>query len=377
VSGSPGFFYTILWFLVAIGPLIFIHELGHFLAARWCGVQVEAFSIGFGREIAGWTDRHGTRWKIGWMPMGGYVRFAGDWDAASQADGAWRELPEDERVRTFHAKPVWQRALIVVAGPVANFLAAVMIFMGLFASTGIQVTPPVISAVAADSAAAAAGFKAGDRIVAMDGREIDDFSDISDHVRLRAKQAITFGIVRNDVKTDIVATPRSEVFVSRFGTKAEFGLLGIGSVRAETVFPPWYRLPVEGVKATAAMVRSMVDGLGRIIMGYISVKELGGPVMMARMSGEIATMGWEPFILFVAAISINLGFINLLPVPVLDGGHLLFCGIEALQRRPVSNRTQEWAYGAGFALVVGFMLMVTFNDFIRFGWFSRFGDLIG
>ena len=377
MSGSPGFFYTILWFLVAIGPLIFIHELGHFLAARWCGVRVEVFSIGFGREIAGWTDRHGTRWKIGWMPMGGYVRFAGDWDAASQADGAWKQLPEGERARTFHAKPVWQRAIIVAAGPLANFAAAVLIFMGLFATIGQQVTPPTIAAVAKSGAAAEAGLQVGDRIVTMDGRAVDDFAKVSDHVRLRAKQAIAFGIVRNDVRMEISVTPRSEVFVSRFGTKAEFGLIGIASNPPERVRPAWSLLPVKGVEATAHTVRAMVDGLGRIIMGYISVKELGGPVMMARMSGEIATMGWEPFIYFVAAVSINLGFINLLPVPVLDGGHLLFCGIEALQRRPVSVRTQEWAYGAGFALVVGFMMMVTFNDFIRFGWLGRFGDLIG
>lgn len=377
MSGSPGFFWTIIWFVIAIGPLIFIHELGHFLAARWCGVKVDAFSIGFGREILGWSDKQGTRWKIGWMPIGGYVRFAGDWDVASQADGEWKSLPEEERVRTFHAKPVWQRAIIVAAGPIANFIAAWLLFMALFATVGQRLSPPVIAFVAPGSAAAEAGFKPGDRVTTVDGRAIDEFTQITDHVRLRARQMISFGVTRGGVEMVITGAPRSEVFVSRFGTKAEFGLMGIASAPVELTKPAWQDLPGAGVTAVVGTVRSMVDGLGRIIMGYISVKELGGPVMMARLSGEIATMGWEPFIQFVAAISINLGFINLLPVPMLDGGHLLFCAIEAVRRKPVGAMAQEWAYRFGFMLVLGFMMMVTFNDIMRFGWFSRFGDLIG
>lgn len=376
MSSSPGFFYTVLWFLIAIGPLIFLHEMGHYLVARWCGVKSEVFSIGFGREIAGWTDSRGTRWKIGWMPMGGYVRFAGDMDAMSQADGEWKKLPEAERNRTFHAKPVWQRAAIVAAGPVANFIVAVAIFMALFAWVGQRVSPPVIATVAAQSAAEAAGFRKDDRVLEVNGRTVSDFAEISDYVRLRAGQPIDFLIERNGASQTIRATPRSEEFVSRFGTKTQMGLLGIGSP-SEMVKVPLAKLPGTAVKATFDAVRGMIDGLSRIIMGYISVKEMGGPVMMAKLSGEIASMGWLPFISFVAMLSINLGFINLLPVPMLDGGHLLFYSLEALRRKPVSMQAQEMAYRLGFMFVMGFMLMVTFNDLVRFGWLGRIGDLIG
>jgi len=377
VISSPGFFWTILWFMVALGPLIFIHEMGHYLVGRWCGVKAEVFSIGFGREIAGWTDKRGTRWKIGWMPMGGYVRFSGDMDASSQPDPAWRDLPAEERDQTFPGQVVWKRAAIIAAGPLANFLAAILIFMGMFATIGQRVSPPVIATVVAGSAAEAADLRKGDRVQAIDGRSIDDFNDISDIVRLRADHPVRFTILRSGKLVDITATPRVEKFVSRFGTEAKFGLLGIGSAPVELVKPEWHQLPGAAIDATVSMVRSMVDGLGRIIMGYISVKELGGPVMMAKISGEVATMGWEPFLGFVAAISINLGFINLLPIPVLDGGHLFFCLVEAIKRKPVSIAAQEWAYRLGFMLVVGFMLMVTFNDIMRFGWLGRIGDLIG
>lgn len=377
MSSSPGFFYTILWFLVAIGPLIIFHELGHYLVARWCGVKSEVFSIGFGREIFGWTDRRGTRWKLGWLPMGGYVRFAGDMDAASRPDPHAAEKLSEEQAGMFQFKSVWQRAAIVAAGPFANFVVAMAIFMALFATYGQNQTKPVVALISAGSAAEAAGFKIGDKVVSVDGRAVHDFADIADHVRLRANHLVTFGINREGRTLTLTAAPKSQEFVSRFGTKTEFGVLGIGSNDIETVQLPVSELPGAAFHATVGAVRSMIDGLSRIIMGYISVKELGGPVMMAKVSGEIATMGWEPFIAFVAMLSINLGFVNLLPVPMLDGGHLMFNTIEAVRRRPVSLRAQEWAYRAGFFIVIGFMFMVTFNDLMRFGWLQQFGDLIG
>ncbi len=362
---TPGLLWTILFFVAAIGPLIFLHEMGHYLVARWCGVKAEVFSIGFGREILGWTDARGTRWKLGWLPLGGYVRFAGDLNEASAPDAGWMELPPEERAVTLHAQPVWQRALISAAGPVANFIVAVLIYMALFASYGEVRTPPVIAKVAPNSAAAEAGLKAGDRIVSVNERETVRFSDIGDYVAMRPNQIITLVVARGGRELLINVTPREQQLVSRFGTKATRGLIGILSPPPQIVSLSVSELPGAAVGQVRRVLRSMFDGLGQIIMGYRSARELGGPILIAKLSGEMAAIGWIAFIEFVAMISINLGFINLLPVPMLDGGHLMFQAIEAIRRKPVSMMAQEWAYRTGFMLVVGLMLFVTFNDFTR------------
>jgi regulator of sigma E protease len=366
VIQSPGLLWTILFFLAAIGPLIFIHEMGHYLVARWCGVKVEAFSIGFYKEIFGWTDRRGTRWKIGWLPLGGYVMFAGDANEASAPSGDWQSLPEAERSQILHAKPVWQRMAISAAGPLANFLTAILIYMALFASLGEWREEPVVNRVLPQSAAAEAGLKVGDRIVALNDREAQRFADISDYVALRPNQMITLTVRRDDRELLINVTPREQTLKSRFGTKATRGFLGVGPPRPSRVDHSLIELPVAAINHTGRVLRSIVDGLGQIIMGYISPKELGGPIMIAKLSGEIATYGWIQFISFVALISIQLGFINLLPVPMLDGGHLLFQSIEAIRRKPVSLVAQEWAYRMGFMLVISLMVFATINDIGRF-----------
>ena len=368
---TPGFIWTVLFFLLAIGPLVFIHELGHYFVARWCGVKSEVFSIGFGREIFGWTDKRGTRWKIGWLPLGGYVRFAGDMNAVSQPDDQWKALPEAERQMTFPAQPVWKRFLIVLAGPAANFIAAVLVFMVLAGAIGELRTPPVIGAVSAGSVAQKAGFRVGDEIVAINGRGISRFTDIGQYVELRPKELMNFDVKRGGQVISIAAAPAEDVLVDRFGNKIRRGLMGIASGQGQWTKVPVLELPAAGVRQTAQMLRSMVDGLGQIITGQRSMKEMGGPLMIAKYSGQAATYGWPAFLGFVAMISINLGFINLLPVPMLDGGHLFFYMIEAVTRRPVSIKVQEWAFRSGFALLMALMVFVTFNDLSSFGLFGR------
>jgi regulator of sigma E protease len=377
VIEAPGFFWTVLFFLAAIGPLIFLHELGHYLVGRWCGVKADTFSIGFGREVFGWTDKRGTRWKIGWMPLGGYVKFAGDMSAASTPDLEWQSLPESEKSFVFQAKPVWKRALIVVAGPVTNFLVAAVIYMGLFAAIGEMASPPVAAVVQPGSAAAKAGFLSGDRVTAINGNQVERFTDMISYVALRPNQLLTVEIVRGGVAKSITVAPDEYELVSRFGTKTSIGRLGFAAPRAEPVPVALLDLPGAAIRQVVRVVGSMVDGLGQIIMGYHSVRELGGPMMIAKMSGEMATLGFVAFVEFMALISINLGFINLLPVPMLDGGHLFFYGLEALRRKPVALHVQEWAYRTGFMLLMGLMAFVTINDLGRFGLLKKLGGLIG
>ncbi len=366
----PGFFWTLLFFMAAIGPLIFFHELGHYLVGRWCGVKADAFSIGFGREIFGRTDKRGTRWKVGWLPLGGYVKFAGDMGAASGPDAEWQSLPEAERAVVFQSKPVWKRALIVVAGPVANFIIAVLIYMALFGVYGEMRTQPVATGVTPNSAAARAGFQVGDRITAINDREIIRFTDMIDYVSLRPNQLMTITIERRGIAKSITMAPAEEKLVSRFGTEVSVGRLGLQGSGTTRVRLSATELPGAATDQVRRTLQSMVDGLGQIVMGYRSVDELGGPVMIAKLSGEMATMGLGAFFSFVAVISINLGFINLLPIPMLDGGHLFFYALEAIRRKPVALSVQEWAYRTGFVVLMSFMLFVTVNDIVRFGFLS-------
>lgn len=367
----------ILWFIALIGPLIFVHELGHYLVGRWCGIKADVFSIGFGREIAGWTDKRGTRWKLGWLPLGGYVRFAGDMSAVGGDNAEWLALPEEERNKTFQSKALWQKALTVAAGPVTNFLAAFLIFAAVFAFYGMAQVPATIAAVQPGSAAAQIGFKADDRVQAINGRAVDSFSDIGEYVAMRPGQVMVFDIIRDGTSLTLTGAPRAETVETRFETTVKIGRLGIASPKAELVYPSWHEVPGLAFGKVVDVIRSIIDGLGQIIMGYHSATELGGAFMMAELANAISDLGWLEFALFAAAVSVNLGFINLLPVPVLDGGHLLFYGIEAIRRKPVSLEAQEWAFRTGFVLLMSLMLFVTVNDVLRFGYLGRFADLIG
>lgn len=374
MNNAPGLLLTILAFLAVIGPLVFVHELGHYLVGRWFGVKAEAFSIGFGREIFGFTDRLGTRWKFGWLPLGGYVRFAGDMNPAGQPDPAWMALPAEERNRTFQAKPVGQRALIVAAGPVTNFLFAILIIAGFVLIQGQPSTAPVAGKIMPGSAAEQAGFRYGDVFKRVDGRPIGSFSDLTAYVRSHPGTPIELAVQRGEGEITIEVTPRALPAVDEQGKPAKMGVLGI-SGQTEPVGPVTaLRL---GAEQSWQIVRIMADGLGQILTGSRSAKELGGPLRIAQASGQMAADGFGPFAFFIALISINLGFINLLPVPMLDGGHLLFYAFEAVRRKPVAPQVQEWAFRSGLLLLLGLMLFATFNDLSAFGLWRGLSGLIG
>ena len=374
---NPGIPLTILAFFSVFGPLVFVHEMGHYLAGRWFGVKAEAFAIGFGREIAGWTDRRGTRWKLGWLPLGGYVRFAGDMNPASQPTPEWLALPAAERAQTFQAKPVWQRAIIVAAGPVVNFLLAILILAGFASLYGVRTAPPIVGQVVAGSPAAAAGLRAGDRITAFGGRAMEDFDDIAQFAMLRPGEATDVSIVRDGRAATLTVTIGVATERDRFGNVFRLGRVGIGSPPAEYRPMPLWRAPIHGAQQVVAIVRGSLDAIGQIITGRRSVDELGGPLRIAKVSGEQMSLGWPSFIGLIALVSINLGFINLLPVPMLDGGHLFFYAIEAIRRRPVTPAVQEWAYRGGLAALLALMLFVTFNDLGQFGLWRGIAGLVG
>ncbi|MFD1950554.1 RIP metalloprotease RseP [Sphingomonas arantia] len=374
---SPGIALTVLSFFLLIGPLIFIHEMGHYLAGRAFGVKADTFSIGFGRELFGWTDRRGTRWRVALLPLGGYVKFAGDMNPASVPTPAWLALPPGERAMTFQAKPVWQRFLIVAAGPAINFALAVLIFMTIFAVVGEGRTPSTVAAVLPGSAAAQAGVRAGDRITMIASQGVYRFEDIGDLVRHRAGETLKMDVYRGQQQIHLLVTPETDLQRDRFGNEFRIGMLGIAAGKQVKVPLQFSELPGAAARQTVLITRTMVDTLWQIVSGRRSVRELGGPLQIARLSGQVATLGWLDFVYFMAAISINLGFMNLLPIPMLDGGHLFFYVIEAVRRKPLAPVAQEWAFRSGLALLLTFMVFVTVNDLGSFGLWRQLAGLIG
>lgn len=359
----PPLLQAVLGFLLLIGPLVVLHELGHYLVARWCGVKSDVFSIGFGRELFGWTDKRGTRWRIAAVPLGGFVQFAGDANAFSEADDeTLSAMSEEERTRTFAAKALWQRALIVFAGPLANILVAVTIFAAFFMVFGKVIAPATVGGFAEGSPAAAAGLQLGDRIVAIDSNKVSDFRELSELVKPYPGKQVTIHVARGGREFDSTLRLLDHVDRDRFGNEAHVGMLGVRS-------PPVEFAPVNPIEAVGlageqcwGIVRMLGVGLRQIIVGERSVKELGGPIKTAKYSGEQLSLGWLNFVQFAAFISINLAFINLLPIPTLDGGHLAFYAAEALRRRPMDARSQDWAFRTGLAFVLALMLFVTIND---------------
>lgn len=374
---QPPLWFILIAFVCAIGPLVFFHELGHYFVGRVFGVGTEVFSIGFGREVAGWTDRQGTRWKIGWLPLGGFVRFVGDMNPASAPQVTGSDVPEELRERSFHHKPVWQRFLIVLAGPLANFLLAIAIFAAFFAILGFPQTPSVVHGVSPGGAAERAGLAPGDRIVAVDGRATSSFEDLAGYVAMRPNLRVSVEFVRDGERRRVPARIASEVQTDRFGQRFEIGRLGVFAQGREYVELGALELLPTAAGYTLRMTRSMIDGLWQIISGRRSVKDLGGPLKIAQIAGQQASLGAFEFIQLLALFSINLGFINLLPVPMLDGGHLLFYGIEAVRRRPVSLRVQDWAFRGGLALILALLVFTTVNDLDSFGLWDRLERLIG
>ena len=364
-------FHNVLPFIIVLTPLIFVHELGHFLVARWNKVRVEVFSIGFGRELIGWNDRHGTRWKISAVPLGGYVKMFGQGtpDPAVSPDGApTLALSAAEEAVSFNHKRLWQRALIVAAGPAANFLFAIVLTAIVFATVGQQLTATVIGEVVQDSAAAAAGLKPGDKVLAANGQQIQRFEDLAALVSVGLGEPLKLQVQRGGQVIDIDAHPKIIEVTDIFGNVHRIGRLGVGSSGPGEIvhYAPATALWVATVE-TYRTSASMLKSIGQMLTGVRPPSEVGGVLSIAQMSGDVFSQGLWATISFVVLISINLGLINLFPIPLLDGGHLLFYVFEAVSGRQMGRRAEEWGMRVGLALVLSLMLFAAWNDLVRIG----------
>jgi regulator of sigma E protease len=372
---QPPLWLVLVAFVCMLGPLVFVHELGHYLMGRVFGIAAETFSIGFGHELVGWTDRHGTRWKVGWLPLGGYVKFVGDMSPAGNPADA-DTIPPQLRARAFQFRPVWQRFLVVLAGPAANFLLAIIIFSAFFVTVGTPRTN-VVGAVEPNTAAAAAGLQPGDRILSVAGRSTPTFADIFNVVAMRPNEIVQLRVERGEAIRELKVQLRSDVLEDESGQKMKRGLLGIyPSTEIGRPVSLDEALPM-AVDYTGHLTRAMADGIVQLVRGRVSSQELGGPVKIAQIAGASAAQGLLPFVELVALISINLGFINLLPVPMLDGGHLFFYAIEAVRRRPLSAQALDWAFRGGLAAILALLVFTTVNDLGSLGLWDRLQRLIG
>ena len=357
-------------FIAVLAVVVFIHELGHYLVGRWCGVGVQAFSIGFGPELVGWNDSHGTRWKICAVPLGGYVKFFGDAGAASTPDNeGMKAMSEADKAKSFHHKHVAARAAVVAAGPMANFILAVAIFAGLVYFNGRDVLIPQVDEVIAGGAAERAGIVPGDVIVEIDGRTIVSFNDMQRIVSSSADDRLTIVVDRGGELVTIEATPERREVETAFGMQ-RIGMLGIQASNTPEAIRHLTYGPVEalglGVYESYFVVERTFDYLGKLITGRESADQLSGPIRIAKVSGEVADMGGILALLSLAAVlSVSIGLINLFPVPMLDGGHLVFYAVEAIRGRPLSENAQEIGFRIGFALVIFLMLFATWNDLVH------------
>jgi regulator of sigma E protease len=363
---STGVFYF-LSILVVLTVVVFIHELGHFLVARWCGVDIEAFSIGFGREILGWNDKHGTRWKVAWLPLGGYVRFRGDANAASMPDAEAMQRAKSDP-GNFHGKPLWQRAAVVAAGPIANFILAIAIFAGAFMIVGRPVIEPRVDEVVAGSAAEAAGIRKGDLFLSVDGLTITDFAGLQQAVMTRAGEPLSVIVDRNGEKINLTIIPQLKEESDNFGGKIRLGLLGVkrdpmGPVHVEKMGP--ITAIQTGAEQTWFIISTTLKYLGKLLVGRESPDQLGGLISMTKGAGDSAQLGFLGFVKYIAFLSVSIGLLNLFPIPMLDGGHLVYYAIEAIRGRALSERVQEWGFRIGFSLVMLLLLMGNGFDLIR------------
>lgn len=354
-------------FLFVLTIVVFFHELGHFLVARWCGVKVDVFSIGFGPELFGWNDKHDTRWRVAAIPLGGYVRFFGDENAASASDSeAMESMSQEERNVSFHGQPLWQRAAIVAAGPFANFILAIVIFAGIFAISGQYVTPARVDTVQEGSAAERAGIVTGDMIVTIDGNAIESFADLQRIVSVSAGKELVIVLDRGGETITVTAVPDLREIEDRFGNKHNVGLLGVSSkAEADDVKLVTYSVPEamwRGVTETWFVIDRTISFIGGVISGRDDASQLGGPIRIAQISGDVAQVGFGALVSLTAILSVSIGLLNLFPIPMLDGGHLMFYAVEAVRGRPLSPRMEDLSYRIGLALVLMLMLFATWND---------------
>jgi regulator of sigma E protease len=368
ISGAGSVFVgTIIPFLFVLTVVVFVHEMGHYLVGRWCGIGVKAFSIGFGPELFGFYDRKGTRWKLSAIPLGGYVKFVGDMSATSTPDpGEISNLNEEELKVAFHTQPLWKRAATVAAGPFFNFLLTIAVFTVMFALYGQYVAEPMVAEVRPGSPAAEAGFKPGDRFVSVDGAKVDTFEDVQRLVSGRPGDKLTFVVRRDGKDVTLTATPKATEQKDALGNTVKIGIIGV--INNEALGKPHLVTygPLGALGEAAVQTGEIIGRTGQFLQRFAVGREdrcqLGGPVKIADMAGRAAKLGFEWLVQLVALLSVGIGVLNLLPIPPLDGGHLMFYLIEAVIRRPVSDAVVELVYRAGFVFVLAFMGFVFWND---------------
>ena len=369
MTGSvPGFLTAIAAFLFVLTLIVFIHELGHYLVARWCGVRVEVFSVGFGREIIGFDDRHGTRWRLSLIPLGGYVKFFGDFNEASMPDPEVDKMSAADRAVALPFQPVWKRAAIVAAGPLANFLLAIVIYAATFMLVGQQIMPPKVAGVVPGGAAAQAGFQPGDLILSIDGKPVESFADIQRIVSLRAGDRLSFDVERKNQLITLEVVPQNTE-VTGLGGKQRMGRIGLQGVAdinqmvVKTYGPG--EAVVMAVRETGRVINDNLRFITRAFEGKADLSQLSGPIGIARVAGEVASISLISLIALAAMLSVSIGLVNLFPIPILDGGHLVLLAYEGVVGRPLNPMVQEWAFRAGFVLLIGLMIFSVVNDVTR------------
>ncbi|QJR18793.1 RIP metalloprotease RseP [Pelagibacterium halotolerans] len=368
IGELPFFLNYIIPFLAILTVIVFVHEMGHYLVARWNGVAIDAFSIGFGPELIGWTDKRGTRWRIAAFPLGGYVKFTGDMKAASVPDPDADKYDPAIRANLFSNKSVFQRMAVVVAGPAANFLLTFLILYAMLLGYGRLTLDPVVGDVIADSPAAVAGLESGDRFLSVDGYAIRGFEDVQRIVSTAPERTVSMVVERNGERLNLSLVPRTETTTTRFGRELKVGRMGVTRDVGEDDIVLYRPGPLEAVGMTFEEIAFIIDRtlnfLGDIFIGRADLDQVAGPVGMAQVSGEVATLGLLALVNLTALLSLNIGIINLFPVPMLDGGHLMYYLYEAVRGRPLSQRVQEIGYRIGFALVCTLMVFTLINDLV-------------
>lgn len=350
-------------FFVILSVIVFIHEFGHYIIAKWCGVKIEAFSIGFGKELFGWNDKSGTRWKFSLIPMGGYVKMFGDSGAASTPDNEKAAtMTEEEKAVSFHYKPLWKKAAVVAAGPAFNFILTISILTGMLMTYGMASTDAIVSEVLPDSAAQEAGIQSGDLILAVDGQEVGSFNDIPRLIATNTGTQVTLLIERDGAKVQETLTPRMTEIDDAFGNKVKWPMIGIRSHEQTKADMGFFEAIGEASYRTYNICVTSLDAVGQMIMGDRAATELKGPLGIAKLSGQATGMDFSTVLWFIAMLSANLGLVNLFPIPLLDGGHLLFYAIEAGTGRPLAEKFQEYGFRVGFAFIICLMAFTILND---------------